>query len=220
VDKTSILLHGPIGKWTKQIIKEHSEKNSNSKILLATWENPSNEISAEIIKIEPPKSSFPYELDVNAQKNAILLGLGKIESGIVMICRTDQFIHNQSIFQIYEKNCPKNKIMIPNYLTIKEIDYLASCLVQIAKISVLKEFWNSIVDFEDNFNIHPEIYFTSNYLLRGKKDQRPWKDCISDYFFILDYKKDFQIEWEKFTVGLEHRELFDTLYQKCVKSEF
>ena len=46
-------------------------------------------------------------------------------------------------------------------------------------------------------SISPESYLTKNYLLKIKKDSKPWKSVINDYFVIRSFYLDFQIEWEK-----------------------
>ena len=50
--------------------------------------------------------------------------------------------------------------------------------------------------------------FTQNYILRGKKDRRPWKIILREYFCVKSYHHDFQIEWEKLNNNLDYQETY------------
>ena len=64
--------------------------------------------------------------------------------------------------------------------------------------NILLEYWNLMPFFNDpRLSISPESYLTKNYLLKIKKDSKPWKSVINDYFVIRSFYLDFQIEWEK-----------------------
>ena len=114
-----IILQGAVSDWTKKIIEEYQQNFPDSHILLSTWntENTSD-ISCDIIKLEPPNDPC----HINHQIIGSREGLKKINSEIIMKCRTDQFIHNKEIFQIFNDGCSKNKIRhkitIPMFMKI------------------------------------------------------------------------------------------------------
>jgi hypothetical protein len=136
-----------------------------------------------------------------------------------MKCRTDQFIHNKNIFKIFENACSKNKIMIPNFPTFDNVEYWASDLCQIGYRETLLEFWNIIQYFDGGWVPLPEIFFTANYIIKGKKDLRPWNEIIREYYFVKDYTKDFQIEWKTMTPEWNIKRFFDLFYKKCCVAE-
>ena len=176
MSKFGILLQGLISEWTKKIIEEYKRNFPDVEILLSTWENENTaDLQCKIIKSKSPKFTHPFQLNVNHQKAGILAGLEQMDCEVIMKCRTDQYIHNKEIFQIFEKYCPKNKIMISNYTTLEKVDYFASDMCQIAKKELLEEFWKSIPLYGGSFLVsHPEIYLTASYILQGKKDFSPW----------------------------------------------
>ena len=134
-----------------------------------------------------------------------------------MKCRTEQFIHNEKIFQIYENCCPKNKIMVPDLGTYEDL-VRTSDYCQVATKELLLEYWNSIPLFDEYHRILKKkpgslymdggSYFTQNYILRGKKDRRPWKIILREYFCVKSYHHDFQIEWEKLNNNLDYQETY------------
>ena len=207
-----ILLQGAVNDWTKKIIEEYQQNFPDSHILLSTWNTENTtDISCDIIKLEPPNDTS----HINHQIIGSREGLKKINSEIIMKCRTDQFIHNKEIFQIFENGCSKNKIMISNFPTFTNVDYWTSDLCQIGHRETLLDFWNSIQLFDGSWNPIPEIYFTANYIIKGKKDLRPWSETIKEYFYVKDYKNDFQIEWKTMTPEWNIKRFFDLFYNKC-----
>ena len=77
------------------------------------------------------------------------------------------------------------------------------------------DFWSSIQLFDGSWNPIPEIYFTANYIIKGKKDLRPWPETIKEYFYVKDYNNDFQIEWKSMTPEWNIKRFFDLFYNKC-----
>lgn len=214
-----ILIQGPVEKNTKKIISEYQKLFPNAEILFSTWLNQDViGITCKVLQIKPPKLSNHFKSNINFQKNAILEGLNKIDCDIVMKCNSDQLIHNNFIFDVYETFCPKDRIMISNYPTLEEIDYFASDFVQIASKKLLLNYWNSIKKFDGTFPSSSEIYLTANHIIREKKDLDPWKICLQKYYFICDYKDEFQIEWFKLSNEQELLDNFNKLYPKCVAS--
>ena len=198
--KTGILLQGKISEWTVDIIKEYQNNFPSSTILLSTWttENVEN-IPCDVIQIQPPDEQDQIgSYTINHQIIGTRAGLEKIQCDIVMKCRTDQFIHNSKIFEIFETSCSKDRIMVPNNGNQDSIDYYISDYCQIATRNILLQYWNLMPFFNDpHLSISPESYLTKNYLLKIKKDSKPWKSVINDYFVIRSFYLDFQIEWEK-----------------------
>ena len=196
--KFGILLQGLVNESTRDIINEYKNNFPYAHILLSTWNTENtNDIPCEVIKSESPPLLPPHKFTHNNQIIGVLAGLKKIRGNIIMRCRTEQFIHNEKIFQIYESCCPKNKIMVPDFGTYEVIEHRTSDFCQIATKELLFEFWNSIPLFDGSFIIDGGKYFTQNYILRGKRDKRPWKIVLREYFCVKSYHHDFQIEWEK-----------------------
>ena len=109
-----IILQGAVSDWTKKIVEEYQQNFPDSQILLSTWNTENTtDIPCDVIKLEPPND--PYH--INHQIIGSREGLKKINSEIIMKCRTDQFIHNKEVFQIFNSGCSKNKIMISNFTT-------------------------------------------------------------------------------------------------------
>ena len=161
-----ILLQGTVNNWTKKIVDEYQQNFPDSHILLSTWNTENIEgISCDVIKLEPPNDPS----HINHQILGVREGLKKINSEIIMKCRTDQFIHNKEIFQIFNSGCSKNQIMISNFPTFTNVEYWASDLCQIGYRETLLDFWRSIQLFDGSWNPIPEIYFTANYIIKGKK---------------------------------------------------
>jgi len=218
--KKGILLQGGISSWTNKIVDEYLQNFPEAEILISTWTDQNiDHLPCESIQMDPPPQTTPFNSTVNHQKVGTLAALEKMDCDLIMKCRTDQFVHNKDIFRLYEASCAPNKIMIPNYVTLDTVDYFASDLCQMGTKDVLLHYWNSIAFFDGTYHIiHPEIYLTANYIIKGKKDVRPWKSCLHDHYYVKDYKKDFQIEWEKLSKGVQHKiRSFDELYPICVK---
>lgn len=221
LESIGVLLQGTIFDWTKKIVEEYNRNFPNSEILLSTDSNQNTDgIQCKIIKVDPPSETEPHSSrHVNHQKIGALAGLEIMSSKIVMKCRTDQFIHNKKIFEIYENSCPVDKIMIPNYPTFEMIDYWASEDVQIATREILIEFWESVPFFDGSFPVHSEIWHYGNYILNGKKDLSPWRICLRKYFYVKGFHEDFHIEWKKLKENLQYQKNYKMLYPECMKPE-
>ena len=219
-----IILQGAVSDWTKKIVEEYQQNFPDSQILLSTWNTENTtDIPCDVIKLEPPNDPS----HINHQILGVREGLKKINSEIIMKCRTDQFIHNKNIFNIFKNGCSKNKIMIQNFGTFSNVEYWASDFCQIGYRETLLEFWNSIPYFDGNWdenrtsfeNPITEIFLTGNYIIKGKKDLRPWDEIIGEYYYVKDYTHDFQIEWERFNNGWYNKRFFDLFYKKCCAVE-
>ena len=219
--KFGILLQGLVNQSTIDIINEYKNNFPSAHILLSTWNTENtNDIPCEVVKSEsPPLVCLPNrpKISIDNQIVGTLAGLKKIRGDIIMKCRTEQFIHNEKIFQIYENCCPKNKIMVPDLGTYEDL-VRTSDYCQVATKELLLEYWNSIPLFDEYHRILKKkpgslymdggSYFTQNYILRGKKDRRPWKIILREYFCVKSYHHDFQIEWEKLNNNLDYQETY------------
>jgi len=197
--KVGILMQGVISDWTEKIVREYQSNFPDASILVSTWTTENTErIPCEIIKVEPPQQTQPYQSNVNHQKVGTLAGLERMSCDLVMKTRTDQFVHNKDIFKIYEEICNKEKIMIPNYATIETMDYFASDFCQIATKDVLVNYWNSIKEYDGTFLIsHAEIYLTENYVLREKKRYKTLERVSSRLFLCSKLSQRFSDRVEK-----------------------
>ena len=204
-----ILLQGNIGPWTKEIVKEFVKKFPDAHILLSTWVgNDVKDIPCEVIQSDPPKPTYPHESNINFQIKGVQEGLKKINSKIVLKCKTDQIIHNRNIFNIYKEKCSPEKIMVSDLNTF-DIEYRASDFCQIATKEILGEYWNEIPLYDGIHPIAPEVYLTEHYITKIKNDKGIWKDIMNNYFCIRNFHTDFQIEFEKFYSNLDKQKWFE-----------
>jgi len=64
-----ILMQGKISSWTNKIVEEYRKNFPKAKILISTWTDENvKKINCDVIQIEPPKPTHPYQLNVNFQK--------------------------------------------------------------------------------------------------------------------------------------------------------
>lgn len=212
-NRFGIVLQGLVNECTKSIISEYLEIFPNVELVLSTWTSENtDDIPCKIIKSVKPEITHPIERTHNHQIVGTLAGLKNIDADIILKCRTEQFIHNPKIFELYENTCPKNKIMVPDLGTYEHIEYRTSDFCQIATRELLLEFWSSIPPFDGSFVIDGGKYFTMNYILNAKKDQNPWKEILHKYFFVKSYHDDFQIEWEKLNISDHYKKTYDMAY--------
>lgn len=215
-----ILLQGKVTDWTRNIIEEYQQNFPDSQILLSTWIGEDvDEIPCEIVQSISPPLPFPHKSTVNFQIVGTMAGLKKMNSEIIMKCRTDQFIHNKKIFEIYETFCGKNKIMVPELGTTRGIPYRTSDFCQIATKKILMDFWSSIPLYDGKHYEEAATHLSKNYVLSVKKDQRPWDVVLREYFCIKQFHEDFQIEWEKLNKFDNYRNVYDDSYPKSVNPD-
>lgn len=204
-----ILLQGPVSKWTKDIVKEYKKNFPDVDIHFTTWKNEDVEgIDCDISYLDSPPLPTPHKSTVNFQIIGTQNGLENIHSDVILKCRSDQFIHNKRIFEIYEKECPKEKIMIPSLGTYESIDYRTSDFCQLSTKKILLDYWSSIPLFDGSFAVESARYMTKNYVRNIKNDNSSWNLSLKKYFYIKDFHSDFQIEWEKINKFYEYQELY------------
>ena len=204
--KTGILLQGRVSDWTIPIIEEHKVNFPNSEIVLSTWTSEDiTGIPCKVIQSDLPKPTHPYKNTKDHQIIGCQNGLKEMTSDIILRCRSDQFIHNPNIFKIFLAEKSHDKIMHNSLGIMNEFtrDYWISDFCQLSSKETLLNFWNSMPLFDGRYEMPSEIYFTRNYVLKFKKDNRPWKITQKEYFISKDFHDDFQVEWEK-VVKHEH----------------
>lgn len=205
-----ILLQGRVSGWLKDIIIEYKANFPHAQIVLSTWNTENVDgIDCEIIQSKLPLPTHPHNSTINYQIIGMKAGLKKINSEIVLKCRTDQFIHNKKIFELYENNCAPEKIMTSDVGSVIDDDYRLSDFCQIAKKEVLENFWNNIQLYDGKYTISPEIYLAKNYVVNIMNDHDPWEQAITKYFHIMKYHSDFQIEFEKLDRHEEYLRHYD-----------
>jgi hypothetical protein len=207
--RKGILIQGPISKWTKDIVSEYQKHFPDAHIHLSTWVGENiKDISCDISRIVPPPIPSPHKSTINFQIIGTQEGLKKIDGDIILKCRPDQFIHNEKIFDMFEKSCSKNKIMIPNYGTYESFEYRTSDFCQLAAKSILSDYWNSMPLFDGSFAVEAARHLTKNYVVNVRKDNLSWQLALRKYFHVKDFHSDFQIEWEKINKLLDYQELY------------
>ena len=208
--KYGILLQGKINLWTKDIIAEYKTNFPDAHIVLSTWNTENvSKIDCDTVQSESPLPTYPHGEATNHQIIGVNAGLKKINAEIILKCRTDQFIHNKEIFQLFNKNCSLEKIMIADVGTTLNEDYRASDFCQIATSKVLNDFWNNIPLYDGKYANPSEIYLTKNYVVNFIKDTKPWSKIMNKYFHVMGYHSDFQIEFER----LDKHRIYSRYYE-------
>ena len=203
--KTGILLQGRVSKWTIPIIEEFKSNFPNSEIVLSTWDTENTDgVPCKVICDSLPEPTSPYRSTKNYQIIGCRNGLKEMSADVILKGRSDQFIHNPKIFDIFlEENSP-DKIMYPHLGVKKGVkDYWIEDFCQISSRKTLLDFWNMMPFDDGKHEVAVEIYLTKNYVLKTKKDSRPWNSVKNEYFIPKCYHDVFQIEWEKI-VNIEH----------------
>ena len=204
-DDVSIIIRGKISDWTSDIVEEYKSKFINSEIIVSTWANEDTQnIFCTVVKSKEPEMPFPHKSTLNHQVILAKEGLKKASKNLIMMCRTDQFIHGQNIFKFFNEECPNSKMLVttfPTFLNGTPNDYryeYGICdFCQIGMNNLVHDFWDSVPHFDGSESISVARTLTKNYVKNIKKDDRKWKNIKANYFHELDYYKIFRIEWEK-----------------------
>ena len=216
---TGILLQGRISRWTIPIIKEFQKNFPDSEIVLSTWYNENIiDIPCKIIQSEIPKPTSPIRSTKNYQIIGCRNGLNAMHADIILKCRSDQFIHNPKIFEIFQRENAFHKIMYPHLGVRKgSRDYWIEDFCQLSSRETLLDYWNLMPLDNGRYESPVEIWLTKNYVLKIKKDYRPWSITKNEYFIEKNYHDDFQIEWEKIVYIVHYRE---TLFRESIYRYF
>ncbi len=211
---TGILLQGKISEWTQDIVTEYQKNFPNSEILVSTWEGENtNDLTCNVVKSKPPPMPKNYGCTVNFQIVGCQEGLKNLKTDIILKCRTDQFIHNPKIFEIFENYCSSEKIMVPDIGTYRD-KYRASDLCQIAYKQTMLDYWNNIPLYDGFGHKEAGEYLTKYYVLKIKNDNDPWKLTLRKYFCVKSYYDDFQIEFEKVNNFENYKNMFDLAFDR------
>lgn len=197
--KTGILLQGRISDWTRSIIEEYQINFPESEILLQTFSDDISNIPCNVIQSISPEPTYPFQSTINFQIKGSQEGLRNMSADIIMKCRSDFFVHNPEIFNIFLEENIHGKIMYAEFnLKKEELGYWVADFSQVSYRDTLLEFWNSMPFDDGKVNVDTEIWLTKNYVLKTKNDSRPWNSIKSKYFIPKGYHEVFQIEFEKF----------------------
>ncbi len=208
-----ILLQGKISPWTIDIISEYQHNFPYAEILFSTWEGEDTEnILCNVIKSSLPPLPNPHKSTVNFQIVGCNVGLKNLKTDLIMKCRTDQFIHNKKIFQIFQNSCSPEKIMVPDLGTPKNIEYRTSDFCQIGFRQTLLDFWENIPLYDGINYEEAATYLTKHYALKVKNYHQSWKSFLQKYFCIKSFHDDFQIEWEKLNESDEYKTVYDNSF--------
>ncbi len=202
-DNVDVVIRGKITEWTPDIVREYQTNFPNSEIVVSTWNNQkTDDISCKVVKNEEPEMPSPHRSSINHQAILAKKGLEKISADIIMVSRSDQFIHNKNIFKIYSNKCPKTKILVstfPAFIHGTPQDYRYTYgindMCQIAKSELIHKFWDHIPHFDGSKSISVARTIIKNYVKKMHKDERDWKIVRDQYFYERDYYRDFKIEW-------------------------
>jgi len=205
---TGILLQGDIRGWTIPIIEQHLQNFPDSEIILSTWDTEDiSNIPCKVIQSKLPEPTYPYKSSKNYQIIGSQNGLRNMKSDVILKTRTDIFVHNPKIFDIFFSENIYEKIMYPSLGFIKELrDYWIADFCQLSSRKTLIDFWDSMPLHDGKDRMTPEEYFTRKYVLDIKKDNRPWNITHNSYFIKKRYHEDFQIELEKFALNESYQD--------------
>lgn len=220
--KIGIIIRGSVTDLLPDIIREYNENFPSAEIILSTWEGQKiDNIPCEVVTSkEPEKMPTPVSLSINHQALQAKAGIKKSNAEIILMCRTDQIIHNHKIFDIFEKNCPKEKIMvstIPGFIKQPPTDYRYSYYIcdycQISTNKLMDELWGDVPNFDGTIRTSCERWLIENYVKNIKKDIAEWGKIKNKYFYELSWYDGFRVEWKKYNES----ELYRTRLQQQIK---
>lgn len=204
---TGILLQGRKENWTIPIIEEYQQNFPDSEIVVSTWDYEDvSDIPCKVIQTKLPETTHPYESTKNYQIIGCRNGLKEMTSDIILKTRTDMFVHNPNIFEIFLAENTE-KIIFPYCGFAKESrDYWIADYAQLSTRKTLLNYWNLMPLHDGTTNEAVEKYVTRNYVLKIKNDDRPWDIVRDEYFLEKRYHEDFQIEFEKYAYLESHQD--------------
>jgi len=194
---------------TKDLNQNENFKEVNPLVSL------NNALNADYIRITVKENyslSKPliiYNITTKDLKSTVL----NLKTDIILKSRTDQFIHNPKIFEIFENYCSSEKILVPDIGTYRD-KHRASDLCQIAYRKIMLDYWNNIPLYDGFTHEEPGEYLTKYYVLKIKNDNDPWKLILRKYFYVKSYYDDFQIEFEKLHNFENYKIMFDLAFDR------
>ena len=209
--KEGILIQGLVSKWTGDIIHEYQKNFPDAKIVFSTWLDQNvKDLLCEIVQTELPSTTAPHPSTINHQIIGAREGLKKLNCDVTLKSKSDLFIHNDKIFELFHESCAPDKIMIPTEgFDLSNEPYYVSDICQVGKTLTLKDFWNQMPLYDGSYPTSNEQYLARNYILNIKKDTSDWSITQKKYFCQKGFDEDFQAEFEKF--------IFEDSYQKSRK---
>ena len=182
--KEGILLQGLVSTWTRDIILEYQTNYPNAKILLSTWTDQNIEdITCEIIQTDAPEFTKPHFSTINHQIIGTREGLKKLDCDIILKSKSDMFVHNEKIFQLFIESCDPQKIMIPNEgFDISDQPYYVNDNCQVARKNILEDFWYKMPLYNGNYPTSNEQYLAKNYIENIKNDKDDWSVLKKNIF--------------------------------------
>mgnify|MGYP003972491947 FL=1 len=205
---TGILLQGDIRSLTLPIIEECQQNFPNSEIILSTWDDQDiSNIPCKVIQTKIPEPTHPFKSSKNYQIIGSRSGLNAMNSDLILKIRTDIFIHNPNIFDIFLAENSFKKIMYPHSGLAKENrEYWIQDFCQLSNRKTLLNYWN-LMPLHDGTTIETvERYLTRNYVLNICKDNRPWNITQNKYFIKKRFLEDFQLEFHKYVYLESHQD--------------
>ena len=164
--KTGILLQGRVSNWTRYIIEEYQTNFPESEIILQTFSEDISDISCDVVQSVSPESTYPFQSTINYQVKGSQEGLKKMNADIVMKCRSDFFVHNPNIFDIFLNSNTLEKIMYAEFNLKKEDqEYWIADFCQISSRKTLLEFWNNTPFDDGKSHVDVEPWLIKNYIL-------------------------------------------------------
>tara|TARA_Y100000817_G_scaffold314698_1_gene314646 strand:+ start:14966 stop:15652 length:687 start_codon:yes stop_codon:yes gene_type:complete len=200
-----IVIRGKIMNWTKDIVNEYQNNFPDTQIVVSTWTNENtSDINCDVIKTDEISMPSPHRSSINHQVTLAKNGLKKISSEIIMVCRSDQFIHNKNIFEIFKNKCPEKKILVSSFPAFVQgtpqdyrYTYSINDMCQIGKSNLIHNFWDHVPEFDGSKSISVARTIVKNYVVTINKDDRDWAAAKNDYFYERDYYRDLKIEWQR-----------------------
>lgn len=191
-------MQGRVSDWTRPIIKEYQINFPESEIILQTFSEDISNIPCNVIQSITPEPTYPFQSTTNFQVIGSQEGLKNMNADIIMKCRSDLFVHNPNIFNIFLEENMHEKIMYAEFdLKKEEQEYWIADFCQLSSRKTLLEFWNNMPLDDGKAKVDIEIWLTKNYVLKTKKDSRSWNSIKQEYFIPKGYHDVFEIEWEK-----------------------
>ncbi len=209
--KEGILLQGLVTKWTRDIIIEYQKNFPDAEIVLSTWVDQNvQDLPCKIVQSNLPKITSPHPSTINHQIIGAREGLKELNCDVILKTKSDLFIHNEKIFELFQKTCSSEKIMIPTEgFDLSNHPYYVSDICQVGTTQVLNNFWNNMPLYDGSYPTSNEQYLAQNYILKIQNDDSDWSITQKKYFCQKGFDEDFQAEFEKF--------IFENSYQKSRK---
>jgi hypothetical protein len=237
----TIIIHGPViraNAFTLVTIGLYRHFYPNIDIILSVWSDDKKYLNKKLLDekvkiIYNEKPKFSGLLNLNYQIVKIKSALGLVETGRVLITRSDMRFNNIRTIKLLESylgayKSPKHelineRIITVNILSRKFIPFSISEMFQYGEKADLARYWDidllekkitredyfqkvkNIHDYSDFYN--PEMTLMQNYLSKSKLDDTysitNYYGQLRDYFIILDID-DIDLFWYKYSPDISY----------------